>query len=56
MNLNMVVEVVIAGASVLDMVGIPAGEDTWVEEEVITPIPLVVKSTLETSVFNSNPY
>jgi hypothetical protein len=51
----MVVEVVIAGGSVLDMVGIPAGEDTWVEE-VITPIPLVVKSTLETFVFNSNPY
>jgi len=42
-----VVEVVIAGDSVLVTVGIPVEEATWVEAEVITPIPLVVKSTLE---------
>lgn len=53
-NLDMVVEVVIAEDSVVDTVGIPVEEAKWVEveAEVITPIPLVVKSTLEMFVLN----
>ena len=50
-SLDTVVEVVIAGDSVADMAGIPVEEAIRAEAEVITPIPLVVKSTLEMFVF-----
>ena len=56
MSLDLVVEVVIAGDSVPDTVGIPVEEDTWVEAGVITPIPRVVKFTLEMFVISTTPY